>query len=90
MVRGDEYYMAVCNTTGSIAIYNRARTFFVSSRRRSYSVQRWLDESLNLEMFLVWQDIQHRPCPVCAEAVDTELQTMNIQMRIITEDNGIS
>jgi hypothetical protein len=30
MVRGDEYYMAVCNRTGTIAIYNEAYDLFMS------------------------------------------------------------
>ena len=30
LVRGDEYYMAVCNKTGLIAIYNQSRNIFLS------------------------------------------------------------
>jgi DNA-directed RNA polymerase II subunit RPB2 len=30
MVRGDEYYMAVCNKTGTIAVYNPDKNLFLS------------------------------------------------------------
>lgn len=30
MVRGDEYYMAICNNTGTVAIYNEDRDLFLS------------------------------------------------------------
>ena len=30
LVRGDEYYMAVCNKTGAIAVYNSALNIFLS------------------------------------------------------------
>ena len=30
LVRGDEYYMAVCNQTGCIAVYNQTRNIFLS------------------------------------------------------------
>ena len=30
LVRGDEYYMAVCNKTGAIAIYNEEKNLFLS------------------------------------------------------------
>ena len=30
MVRGDEYYMAICNNSGMIAIYNQTKDIFLS------------------------------------------------------------
>ena len=30
MIRGDEYYMAICNKTGAIAIYNEVKNLFLS------------------------------------------------------------
>ena len=30
MERGDEYYMAVCNKSGTIAVYNENRNLFLS------------------------------------------------------------
>ena len=30
LVRGDQYYMAVCNNTGTIAIYNEEKNLFIS------------------------------------------------------------
>jgi protein-disulfide isomerase len=30
LVRGDEYYMAVCNKTGAVAIYNNSKNLFLS------------------------------------------------------------
>ena len=50
MVRGDEYYMAVCNTTGSIAIYNQSKNVFLSPFADGpIQFKDGLDESLNLE-----------------------------------------
>ena len=30
MIRGDEYYMAICNKTGCVAIYNESKNIFLS------------------------------------------------------------
>jgi DNA-directed RNA polymerase beta subunit len=30
LIRGDEYYIAICNKTGAIAIYNEAKNLFLS------------------------------------------------------------
>ena len=36
--RGDLYYMAVCNKTGTIACYNEAQNIFFSPFRRSCKI----------------------------------------------------
>ena len=30
LVRGDQYYMAICNKTGCIAVYNKSKNIFLS------------------------------------------------------------
>ena len=30
LVRGDQFYMAICNKTGCIAIYNKSKKIFLS------------------------------------------------------------
>ena len=89
MVRGDEYYMAVCNTTGSIAIYNQSKNVFLSPFADGpIQFKDGLDESLNLEnVSRFGKTFSIVRVPYALKLLMQELQTMNIQMRIITEDN---
>jgi len=89
MVRGDEYYMAVCNTTGSIAIYNQSRNVFLSPFADGpIQFKDGLDDSLNLEnVSRFGKTFSIVRVPYALKLLMQELQTMNIQMRIITEDN---
>ena len=40
LVRGDEYYMAVCNKTGTIAVYNESKNLFLDLWLMDYQIFR--------------------------------------------------
>ena len=89
MVRGDQYYMAVCNKTGAIAVYNPDKNLFLSPFadgplvfNRNVEGQEILDAISKFgRTFSVVR------VPFALKLLIQELQVMNIQMRIITEDN---
>jgi DNA-directed RNA polymerase II subunit RPB2 len=89
MVRGDQYYMAICNKTGSIAVYNPDKNLFLSP---------FADGPLVFNKNVEGQEILDAVSkfgrsfslvrvPFALKLLIQELQVMNIQMRIITEDN---
>ena len=89
MVRGDQYYMAVCNKTGTIAVYNPERNLFLSP-----SADGPLVYNTNVEGKLILDVISKHGrsfsllrIPYALKLLIQELQVMNVQMRIITEDN---
>jgi DNA-directed RNA polymerase II subunit RPB2 len=89
MVRGDEYYMAVCNKTGTIAIYNPSQNLFLSP-----AVDGPLKFNTNVEgnqildVFSKYgRSFSLLRIPYAFKLLIQELQVMNIQMRIITEEN---
>lgn len=89
MVRGDEYYMAVCNKTGGIAIYNESLNLFLSPFADGpINFNTTLDGKLNIQnVSRFGRDFSIVRVPYALKLLIHELQTMNIQMRIITEDN---
>jgi DNA-directed RNA polymerase II subunit RPB2 len=89
MVRGDEYYMAVCNKTGGIAIYNESLNLFLSPFADGpIKFNTTLDGKMNVQnVSRFGRDFSVVRVPYALKLLIQELQTMNIQMRIITEDN---
>jgi hypothetical protein len=89
MVRGDEYYMAVCNKTGSIAIYNSSLNLFLSPFADGpIKFNTTMDGKTNVENISRFgRSFSIVRVPYALKLLMQELQTMNIQMRIITEDN---
>jgi hypothetical protein len=89
MVRGDEYYMAVCNKTGGIAIYNESLNLFLSPFADGpINFNTTLDGKLNIQnVSRFGRDFSIVRVPYALKLLIQELQTMNVQMRIITEDN---
>lgn len=89
MVRGDQYLMAVCNKTGAVAVYNPSQNLFLSpfadgplQFRKNVEGQQVLDAvSKYGRSFSVVR------VPFALKLLMQELQAMNVQMRIITEDN---
>jgi hypothetical protein len=89
MVRGDQYYMAVCNKTGAIAVYNPERNLFLSPFADGplvFSVSKDGDQVLDAFSFY-GRSFSLLRIPYALKLLIQELQVMNIQMRIITEDN---
>lgn len=89
LTRGDEYYMAVCNNTGTIAIYNNSQNLFLSPMADGpIKFQESLDKTLNIENVTKYgRNFSILKIPYAFKLLIQELQTMNIQMRLITEDN---
>ena len=90
--RGDEYYMAICNKTGLIAVYNETKNIFISPNADGplkYSEAYDTDiESLKLKHITKHgRDFSIICVPYSFKLLMQELQAMNIQMRIITDDN---
>jgi len=89
MVRGDEYYMAVCNKTGGIAVYNPERNLFLSPFSDGPLMFSNSKEGQPvLDAFSVYgRSFSILRIPYALKLLIQELQVMNVQMRIITEEN---
>ena len=87
--RGDEYFVAICNTTGSIAIYNENRDIFLSPMADGpIQFKRNVNNDLNIvNISRFGRDFSIIRVPYAFKLLYQELQAMNVQMRIITEDN---
>ena len=89
LTRGDEYYMAVCNNTGTVAIYNNSQNLFLSPMADGpIKFNTTIDNNLNIENVSKYgRQFSILKIPYAFKLLIQELQTMNIQMRLITEDN---
>jgi hypothetical protein len=89
MVRGDEYYMAVCNKTGAIAVCNPERNLFLSPFSDGPLMFSNSKEGQPvLDAFSVYgRSFSILRIPYALKLLMQELQVMNVQMRVITEDN---
>ena len=89
MVRGDEYSMAICNKTGCIAVYNESSNIFLSPMADGpIKFAGNLVDDLNvINISKFGRDFSIVSVPYAFKLLMQELQAMNIQMRIITEDN---
>ncbi len=88
--RGDQYYMAICNKTGAIAIYNPDRNIFMSPMADGplKYVESLDGKELNVEHITKYgRDFSIVRVPYVFKLLMQELQTINIKMCIITEDN---
>jgi len=89
MIRGDEYYIAVCNKTGAIAIYNEAKNLFLSPYAdgpiKFVSNPDGSQNIKNLSKF--GRSFSILRVPYSLKLLIQELQVMNVQMRIITDEN---
>ena len=90
MERGDEYQMVVCNTTGALAIYNRARDLFMSPMAdgplRFFRSETGKGFALDT-MTKYGRRFSIISVPYSFKLLVQELAAINIQLRIITEDN---
>jgi hypothetical protein len=89
LVRGDEYYMAVCNKSGTVAIYNESYNLFLSPFADGpIQFNGTLTDKMNIENVSKYgRSFSILRIPYAFKLLIQELQTMNIQMRLITEDN---
>ena len=89
MVRGDQYYMAVCNKTGTIAIYNPDKNLFMSPFSDGPLVfNKSVDGEPVLDVFSKFgRSFSVLRIPYALKLLIQELQVLNVQMRIITEEN---
>ena len=90
MERGDKYYMAICNHTGMMAIYNPSKNLFMSPMADGpikYTGS-FDGKDLQIENITKFGRNYSVVCvPYTLKLLIQELQTINIQLRIITEDN---
>ena len=89
MIRGDEYYMAVCNKTGCVAIYNESKNIFLSPMADGpLKFVGNINNELNVvNVSKYGRDFSIVRVPYAFKLLMQELQAMNIQMRIVTEAN---
>ena len=89
LVRGDDYYMAICNKSGTIAIYNESYNLFLSPFSDGpIKFNGTLSDGLNIENISRFgKSFSIVRVPYALKLLIQELQAMNIQLRIITEEN---
>jgi DNA-directed RNA polymerase II subunit RPB2 len=89
LTRGDDYYMAICNKTGSIAIYNEKRDIYLSPQADGPLLfNHSLDGNFMIEnKSKHGKDFSIVRVPYCFKLLLQELKTMNISMKIITDEN---
>ena len=87
--RGDAYYMAICNKTGTIAIYNDALNLFLSPFSDGpVQFETNLNGNLNIKSITRFgRSFSILKVPYSLKLAMQELQAMNVQLRIITEEN---
>jgi DNA-directed RNA polymerase II subunit RPB2 len=89
MVRGDEYYMAICNKTGATAIYNEAKSLFLSPFADgpiNFNINH--DGTMNIKNLSKFgRSFSIVRIPYSLKLLLQELQVMNVHMRVITDAN---
>jgi DNA-directed RNA polymerase II subunit RPB2 len=90
MERGDKYYMAVCNHTGMMAVFHPAKNLFYSPMADGPIQYTGTLEEKDLKIESITRfgrEFSVVCIPYSLKLLIQELQTINIQMRLITEDN---
>ena len=89
MTRGDEYYMAICNQSGTFAIYNETKNIFLSpSIDGPIKFEGDLDTNLKINQISKYgRNFSVIRIPYSFKLMMQELLTMNVKMNIITEKN---
>lgn len=89
MERGDKYKMAVCNHTGTIAIYDAERKNFFSPLVDGPIMYDPEDRSniVGEKLSKFGKEFSIVEVPYCFKLLLHELSSMNVQMRLITNEN---
>jgi hypothetical protein len=90
MERGDKYQIAVCNQSGMIAIYNQEKDLFMSPAIDGPFKFTTAPDGNSLylnDITRFGRSFSIVSIPYTLKLLMQELQTINMQMRIITEDN---
>ena len=90
MERADKYAIAVCNSTGLMALYNPEKNLFLSPLLDGpiKFIETPDGNGLNLENITKYgRSFSIISVPYSFKLLMQELQTINIQMRIITDEN---
>ena len=90
MTRGDETMLAICNKTGMVAIYNPDKNLFLSPAADGplNFLSGVEDKAIAIEKISKFgRSFSIVAIPYSMKLLMQELQAINVQMRIITEDN---
>ena len=92
LIRGDDYYMAVCNKTGTVAIYNESQNLFLSPLAdgpiKFNGSLSGSGDNLKIQTLSKYgRSFSIVRVPYAFKLLMQELATMNVQMRLITEAN---
>ncbi len=89
MIRGDKFSLAICNNSGGIAIYNVSRDEFYSPLiDGEVKFDEPIREDSKLKVIQKYGlDFSIIKIPYCLKLLIQEIQSMNISIRLITEDN---
>jgi DNA-directed RNA polymerase II subunit RPB2 len=88
MTRGDYYKMAICNQSGTIAIYNRSTQNFYSPLADGPLQFDQVDKETFVPNLITkyGKEFSIVEVPYCLKLLMHELTTMNVQMRLITAE----
>jgi DNA-directed RNA polymerase II subunit RPB2 len=91
MVRGEkeDYFIAICNKTGALAVYNESRNIFISPFADGpIQFNTNTDETMNVKSVSRFgRSFSIIRVPYSFKLLMQELEAMNITMRIITDEN---
>jgi len=89
MTRGDLYRMAICNQTGTIAIYNReSDSLFSPMVDGPIGFEKIDNETFVPHLVTKYgKEFSIVEVPYCFKLLMQELASMQVQMRLITADN---
>jgi len=89
LVRGDDYHIAICNQTGTIAAYNETLNLFLSPMADG-PIQFTNITEINADVVNIskyGREFSVVRVPYSFKLLMQELRTMNVEMRIITDQN---